>query len=301
MDRMWSRLTEFAADIKLSHSVFALPFALLGMTMAAGSVDRLPTWITLLLIVACMVLARTVAMAMNRWADANFDARNPRTAFRAIPSGKLTRPFVLGVAVACSVAFVFATGGFWLLNDNALPLILSPLVLLWLILYSFTKRVTWLCHLFLGSALAISPIAAAIAVEPTFVGRPDVHYLAGMVLCWVAGFDVLYALQDVEVDRRDGLNSMPANLGIARALWASRLLHATCILLLVLLVVRSELLGPIFAVGVAAAAGLLVLEHWLVWRSPVNRIPIIFVTINGVISVLLGGLGIVEVVVGVTG
>ncbi|MCC7205139.1 MAG: UbiA family prenyltransferase, partial [Phycisphaeraceae bacterium] len=164
-----SLLTSMAAlarDIKLSHSVFALPFALLATFLAASHRGRLPGVLELTLLVVCMVLARTLAMSVNRWADAGLDAQNPRTARRAIPAGRLSRSFVLGAAVVCFAGFVLAAGGFWLVNGNPWPVVLSPLVGGWLALYSFTKRYTWLCHLFLGSSLALSPIAATIAIDP---------------------------------------------------------------------------------------------------------------------------------------
>ncbi len=279
--------------------MFALPFALLATFLAAGSVEgRLPQPTTLLLIVVCMVLARTVAMAFNRWADWRMDAANPRTARRAVASGQLTPGYMLGVIVVCSLAFIAVTGGFWLLHDNPWPMVLSPLVLGWLCVYSLTKRFTWLCHVFLGSALALSPLAATIAVEPGYLAQPEPYLLFGMVLCWVAGFDVIYALQDVAFDRENRVFSMPANLGVGRALWISRLLHVACAAMLVTLAVISTQLGVCFAVAVGLTAALLVLEHVLVWRSSTNHIDAAFLTVNGVISLLLGAAGVIDVVWG---
>jgi 4-hydroxybenzoate polyprenyltransferase len=286
-----------ARDIKLSHSVFALPFALLSAVLAAGhTTGRLLAWPTLGLVVLCMVLARTVAMTVNRWADAKLDALNPRTAGRAIPSGRLRPGFVLAVAGGCVAGFIAATAGFWLLNDNPWPLVLSPFVLAWLAGYSYTKRFTSLCHLYLGSALAMSPLAAAIAVAPAYLARPEPYLLAAMVMCWVAGFDIIYALQDVAVDREHSLFSMPARLGVEPALWVSRLLHVTSVASLVMLWRWSPLLGAGFAVGLVAVAALLAVEHAIVWRSKTRHINMAFFTLNGVISLLLGGLGIADVV-----
>jgi 4-hydroxybenzoate polyprenyltransferase len=290
------RVVLLARDIKLSHSVFALPFALLAAFLAAAHRGELPGVLTLGLIVLCMVLARTAAMAMNRWADAHLDAANPRTAGRAIPSGGLSSGFVLGAIILCGLGFISASSGFWLLNGNFWPVTLSPLVLAWLLAYSFTKRFTWLCHLFLGSALALSPLAAALAVEPSYLATPDPYLLFVMVMSWVAGFDILYALQDVEVDRGAKLFSIPSRLGENTALALSRLLHAISLTCLIYLTRISDQLAVCFGVGVAIVGLLLVLEHALVWRSRTHRINVAFLTVNGVISLLLGALGILDVV-----
>lgn len=295
-DVAWlSRLMLLARDIKLSHSIFALPFALLAGFLAEAYSDRVLSMGKLALIVMCMVLARTVAMAMNRWADRNLDGDNPRTARRAIPSGQLSSRFVLNTALLCSALFVTAAGGFWLWYGNAWPLILSPAVLLWLISYSFTKRFTWMCHLFLGSALGVSPLAAAIAVNPAYLQSPAPYMLAIMVMCWVAGFDVIYALQDVEADRDNGIYSMPSRLGVERALWISRLLHVAALTALITFTIQSPPLGLVFDFGVGIVATLLIVEHTIVWRSKINHINMVFFTLNGIISVMLGVLGVVDV------
>ncbi len=311
--RPWpTRLLELGRDIKLSHSVFALPFALLATFMAAGYslpaerggdgainslafAGSLPSWKALLLIVVCMVAARTVAMSVNRLADARFDAANPRTAGRAVPAGRLSRRDLILAIALTSGLFVLACAGFYWLFANPFPLLLSPLVLLWLGLYSFTKRFTWLCHLFLGSALAMSPVAAAIAIAPPFILQPDVWLLALMVMGWVAGFDIIYALQDVGFDRQVGLHSMPANLGVQPALWIARLLHILSIAALIALVWLSPTLGIAFAIGIALAAALLLVEHTLVWRSTTHHINVAFFTLNGILSLVLGTLGIFDV------
>lgn len=293
------RLTALAQDIKLAHSVFALPFALLATFLAAGSAQRWPTAATLGLIVLCMFTARTVAMAINRWADASMDADNPRTAQRAIPRGVVSRDFVLGAALACSIAFIAAASGFYFLNDNPWPVILAPLVLAYLAAYSFTKRITWLCHLVLGSALALSPLAAVIAVQPDYLNSTAPWLLAGIVICWVAGFDVIYALQDVQFDREAGVFSMPARLGVTPALWISRALHALVIVGLMALVWFSDQLGIVFAIAAALAVALLVIEHALIGAGKTQHMKIAFGTLNGIISLILGAAGIVDVVVAV--
>ncbi len=290
------RLALLAADIKVSHSIFALPFGLLATFLAVADDRILPDPVALLLMVLCMVLARTTAMTANRWADATIDRVNPRTAARAIPAGRLNRRFVLGCVGVFALFFVLATGGFWLLDGNVYPLVLSPLVLLWLVGYSFTKRVTWLCHLWLGAALALSPLAAVIAIQPSFLSGPAVYLLALMVMCWVAGFDIIYALQDVQSDRATGVFSMPARLGVNRALWASRLLHVLAVAALVVLWYISPVLHVAFGMGVIVVVVLLIIEHALVWGSKTHQIHMAFFTLNGIISVVLGAMGMIDIV-----
>jgi len=292
------RIVLLARDIKLSHTIFAMPFALLAAFLAAAHRGMLPSLPEVGLVVVCMVLARTVAMTINRWADRYLDEHNPRTAARAIPSGRLTARYMLNTAAVCSLAFVTATSGFYFVEGNLWPVLLSPIVLAWLASYSFTKRFTWLCHLILGSALAMSPLAAVVAVEPSYLTEPTPYLLAVMVMCWVAGFDVIYALQDVDSDIRDNLFSMPARLGIERALWISRLLHAISVASLMAVAHTSDVLGIGFRLGVAAVTVLLVIEHAIVWRSKTNHIDVVFFTINGVISVVLGVLGALDILVG---
>jgi len=298
--RLADRLIVLASDIKLSHSVFALPFGLLATFMAAAWDDRLPGISTLGLIVLCMVLARTTAMVANRWADARLDAVNPRTARRAIPSGRLTRRFALVSACISGGAFVAATAGFWVLRANIYPFLLSPFVLAWLVAYSLTKRFTWCCHLILGVALALSPLAASLAVQPLYLQSASPYLLAVMVMCWVGGFDIIYALQDVASDKQTGVYSIPARLGVTTALWISRVLHGLALAALVGLWQISPVLGTGFAFGIAMVAFLLILEHALVWGSSTCHIHMAFFTVNGVISIVLGMLGIGDVVYSVT-
>lgn len=288
------RLVLFLRDIKLSHTVFALPFAVLAAFLAAAQNHRLPQVGELGLILLCMVFARTVAMAVNRWADANLDSLNPRTQNRAIPAGRLTPRFVLLAACLSAAGFAITTAGFWFFYDNVYPLALSPFVLAWLIAYSFTKRFTWWCHLFLGTALALSPLAAAIAIQPSYLSSSPPYLLAIMVTCWVSGFDVIYALQDVASDRQTGVLSLPSRLGVRTALAVSGVAHALAIVVLVAMWTTSTSLGHGFALGIIVVAVLLVLEHTLVWRSRLHHIHIAFFTINGIVSVLLGTLGIID-------
>lgn len=306
-----------AGDIKLAHSVFALPFAVLGMVWAAawragqGGGVVWPAgvlgvaWWEIGLILVCMVSARTVAMTMNRWADRAIDAGNPRTAGRAIPSGRVSAGSVLNAGAAASAIFVVACGGFGFLGDNWWPARLSVPVLLWLAGYAYAKRFTAWCHVILGVALAMSPVAAALAIDPGYVisdaGR-GVWWLAGFVLLWVAGFDVIYATADEQFDKREGLHSLPAALGTGGALWVSRAMHAAALACLIVSqpLYPAELGVMPWLIGVALTAGLLVTEHAIVWRAALRRDPKLldaaFFTANGVIAVALGVCGCIAVV-----
>ncbi len=283
-----------AGDIKLSHSVFALPFGLLGMTLAAASAGRWPTPIELVLVVACMVAARTFAMTVNRLADAGFDAENPRTAGRAIPSGRLSAGFAGWTIAAAAAAFIALTAGFWFFFGNAWPVALALPVLGWLALYSYTKRFTAWCHLILGVALALSPVAAALAIEPGYAATAPPWLLAGFVAGWVAGFDVLYALADREVDVKLGLHSVPARLGPGGALAVSRGLHGLALASLVGLNLAEPRLGGLFAAATALAVALILLEQWLVRGARLDRLGAAFLTVNGVLGIVLGVAGMAE-------
>jgi 4-hydroxybenzoate polyprenyltransferase len=283
-----------AADIKLAHSVFALPFAVLAAFLArTPGVSAARFAAQLALIVLCMVLARTWAMIVNRLVDRRFDAANERTARRVFAAGRLspTRGWV--IALASAALFIAATAAFDRFFSNPWPLILALPVLAWIALYSLTKRFTALCHLVLGTALAASPLAAAIAVDP----HPPTKALwsiAGMVLLWVAGFDVIYALQDMDFDRRARLASIPARIGWRGGIWVSRALHAAAVAFL-LLAWRSEpRFGLLFALAVAAVAALLVAEHLVLARRGREGLDMAFFTLNGVVSCVLGAAGCID-------
>jgi 4-hydroxybenzoate polyprenyltransferase len=279
-----------ARDIKLSHTVFALPFALLATFLAAGG---WPGVGRLLLIVACMMTARTVAMSANRLVDAELDKQNPRTAGRALPSGRLSRPFVLGVLLVCAALFILFAAGFWVFYGNRWPVILAPLVLLYFIGYPLTKRFTRFCHYYLGAALALAPVCAWLAIAGN-VGRPA-WLIAGAVLFWTAGFDILYACQDYQVDVAGRLFSVPSRIGIPAALWVARATHAISASFLIVLALSTPVLRPLFPFGVAAAIALLIVEHSLVRPNDLKRLNLAFFTINGIISLLLASLGIADV------
>jgi 4-hydroxybenzoate polyprenyltransferase len=286
-----AKLVCLARDIKISHTVFALPWAVLSAFVAAGG---FPKPGQLLLILCCMVTARTVAMSANRLLDAAIDARNPRTARRAIPSGGLSRGFVLATVAACSLAFVASAAGF-LVYGNAVPLLLSVPVLVFLCAYPLLKRFTRFCHYYLGAALALAPVCAWLAIRGTIAAPPLIMALA--VLTWTAGFDIIYACQDYDCDVRDGVFSVPAKVGIARALWISRLTHVCSAALLLALGLVTPAFGRIYFIAAGAAVVLLVVEHSVVRTDDLSRVGLAFFTINGVIALLLGAAGVVDVFV----
>ncbi len=299
-------IKEAAGDIKIAHSVFAMPFAVLGAFLAWGRFSTAPGAVAettahiagqLALVVACMVLARTWAMLVNRLADARFDAANPRTAKRAVASGRLGTRAGWLIALACAAAFVLITAGFWVWFANPWPIVLAVPVLGWLALYSYAKRFTWLCHVLLGTALAISPLAAALAVRPAALREVLALYaLAGMVVLWVAGFDVIYALQDTAFDRARGLFSIPSRLGVGPAMWLSRAMHAGTWGCLLAAWQLDPRFGPVFGVALVLVAGLLIFEHLHLARRGEAGLEMAFFTINGIVSCVVGGLGVVDVV-----
>ena len=264
--------------IKVEHTLFALPFAFLGMLLAA---EGWPSWRTVLWIVVAMVGARSAAMGFNRLADRRIDAANPRTAGRALPAG-LVSPLAVSVFVAVSAALLVLAA--WQLNPLALAL--SPVALAILFLYSYTKRFTWVSHLVLGLSLAGAPLGAWIAVRGDVRATPLV--IAGAVLTWVAGFDVLYALQDLDFDRRTGLFSIPARFGVVGALWISAAFHALTLTLLALLpTLYPPGLGAGYWVGWFGCLLLIAYQHWVVRPGDLSRLNAAFFTANGLLSVWL--------------
>jgi len=261
--------------IKWEHSVFALPFALCGAMLAAGGV---PAWHQLAWIIVAMISARSAAMAFNRVADAAIDAANPRTQTRALPAGTLTPSFVTTFVIVSCAVFVLAAS-----QLNHLTLILSPLALAIVLLYSYTKRFTRWSHLVLGFALGIAPAAAWIAVRASL--DPRILLLTAAVTFWVGGFDVLYACQDFDFDREAGLHSLPRYFGIRAALVIARLFHVIMLLLLIALVITFGL-GKFAIAGVVAVAILLAYEHSLVSSHDLSKLNAAFFTMNGVISVV---------------
>ncbi len=289
-----ARLLAFASDIKLSHSVFAMPFALLSATLAARTPEASWGAWSFVLVVICMVCARTVAMAANRLLDAEGDRLNPRTARRALPAGQLSRGYVLAMIALFSAGFVVSAGGFGLIYGNWWPLWLSVPVLLFLCAYPLLKRFTALCHYYLGASLALAPICAWIAFTSGIALEPLL--MAGAVVCWTGGFDVIYATADYEHDRAHGVHSLPSRLGIGRALVASRVTHVVSVGFLVALGLVSTDLGTLWYAAVAVTAGLMVVQHKMVRPDDLSRVNVAFFTMNGLISVVLGLAGIVDAV-----
>ena len=275
---MSNRIRTVLEMIKFEHSVFALPFALTGALLAARfSSHRWPTWRQLLWIVIAMVAARSAAMTINRIADLRYDKANPRTAQRALATGALSTSFAWIFTFAAIAVFFLAA---WQLNPLALKL--APVALAILFFYSYTKRFTNWSHLFLGFALGISPAAAWIAVT----GHLDIRMLilCGAVTLWVAGFDVLYACQDVDFDHRAGLFSVPKRFGVATALLIARAMHIAVVALLAWLAASFSLPWPAWA-GIAVVAALLAYEHSLVKADDLSKLDAAFFAMNGYISI----------------
>src|SRR5687767_961180 len=263
--------------IKIEHTLFALPFAFLGAVLAA---DDLPTLHQLLWITVAMVGARSTAMAFNRIADREYDALNPRTATRALPAGLLSVGFVWAFTVASAVLFFVATAML-----NRLALILAPVALASIVLYSYSKRWTLLSHVVLGWCLAIAPTGAWIAVRGA-LDSPIPLLLSLVVLLWTAGFDVLYACQDYEFDSKTGLHSIPRRFGIANSLLIARLFHLCAFLALLTLYWITQL-GVVALVGVLATGALLIYQHRLVRADDLSKLNAAFFTTNAFVSVIL--------------
>ena len=282
MNIFWQKLKVTLQMIKFEHTLFALPFAFLGAVLAARDLTAtgLPTvwqtfWITM-----AMIGARSAAMAFNRIADRKIDAANPRTANREIPSGKLSVNFAW--------VFMLAAGGVFILAAamlNQLTLILAPVALASILFYSYAKRFTAFAHLILGWGLAIAPTGAWIAVRGA-LDSPVPILLSLLVMMWTAGFDVLYACQDFEFDRKTGLHSIPARFGIARALMIARIFHFQAFLVLIGLYLFTEL-GALALLGVVLTGALLIYQHTLVRPNDLSRLNAAFFTTNAFVSIIL--------------
>src|SRR5271156_762146 len=273
-----SRVVVVLEMIKFEHSVFALPFALVGALLAARTGGTLPTWRQILWIIVAMVGARSAAMTMNRIADIEYDGRNPRTANRALPKGDLSVGFAWAFTLIAAAVLVIAA---WQLNPLALEL--SPVALAVLFLYSYTKRFTSLSHFVLGFCLGMSPAAAWIAIRGSLDWRMLI--LCAVVTLWVGGFDVLYACQDVEFDKSAGLYSIPKKFGIADALIIARVMHLGVVALLAWLAWSFDLAWPAWA-GIVVVAALLAYEHSLVKPNDLSKMNAAFFAVNGYISLL---------------
>jgi len=294
---MFAGIRVWAEMVKLSHSVFALPFALMAAFLAGRNLAGrdLPYPGQLGLIVLCMVAARSAAMTFNRIVDAEIDGRNPRTAGRPLPAGRLSRVAAYTMLVLAIITFGMGCAGFYLFYENPWPILLSGPVLIYLCAYSLTKRFTQWSHFVLGSAIGMAPLAAWLAVDPASLGLSAL-LLVLTVLCWIGGFDIIYACQDIEIDQRERLHSLPSRLGPRKALWIARAAHGSAVAALIGLGVIEDL-GVLFAIGVAIAAALLIVENWLVRPGDYRRVNLAFFTVNGMVSLVLAAATITDALV----
>lgn len=271
-------LSTYLSLIKFSHTIFALPFAIIGFFLALGHTEAHFSFSKFVLVLCCMVFARSSAMAFNRYIDRHFDARNSRTSNREIPSGQIQPSSALLLVIISALAFVVCT-----YFINSLCFFLSPVALLVVLGYSYTKRFTPLCHLVLGVGLALAPVGAYIAVTEEFAWIPVL--LGAAVFFWVAGFDIIYALQDDEFDRSQGLKSIPVYLGREKALWLSRIFHVLSSLLLLFIYFLGTF-SWLYLLGWSVFTALLVYQHSLVSSKDLSRVNLAFGTTNGIASLL---------------
>ncbi|UCE60594.1 MAG: UbiA family prenyltransferase [Phycisphaerales bacterium] len=294
MNSILSAIRVWGDMVKLSHSVFALPFALMAAFLAGRHLPGRdwPHLGQLGLVVVCMVAARSVAMTFNRIVDAAIDARNPRTAQRPLPAGKLTLAMAWLMLALSGVTFGLGCLGFHVYYGNTWPILLSGPVMVYVCAYSFTKRFTRWSHFYLGSAIALSPVAAWLAIHPGSLGLPAALLML-TVTCWIAGFDIIYACQDIDVDCREGLHSLPARMGPSSALGIARLAHLLVVVGLVGLGIIARL-SWIYGIGVLLVAGLLTVENLLVRPGDYRNVNLAFFTVNGIVSVVLATATIVD-------
>ncbi len=283
---MPTKLAIIFSDIKIQHTVFALPFAVMSAFLAA---EGFPETEKLVWIIVCMVGARSAAMAFNRIVDARFDKENPRTQDRALPSGKINVGNYAVFLIASSALFVFAA---WMLNS--LAFYLSPVALAIVFFYSLTKRFTAFSHFWLGLAISIAPVGAWVAI------REEISFtsllLGAAVICWLIGFDILYACLDIEADRANRLHSIPERFGIETALKMAFASHAVMVVFLLVLLEPTVLLGWVYLAGVALVAGLLAYEHSLIKKDDLSKVNMAFFNVNGIISIGLMAFVIVDCV-----
>jgi 4-hydroxybenzoate polyprenyltransferase len=271
-------MKKYFSLVLFAHTIFAMPFAFIGFFLAISNTEEEFNWLKLLLMVLCMIFARSAAMAYNRYLDRDIDAQNPRTAIRDIPSGKISSNEALIFTIINSVFFILST-----LFINKICFYLSPVALVVVLGYSYTKRFTPLCHLVLGLGLALAPIGAYLVVAGEFAMLPIYFSLA--VLCWVSGFDIIYALQDEEFDRKNNLNSIPAWLGKERALKVSSILHILAVIFVAIPYFKSDL-SWFYLAGVLFFAILLIYQHSLVKPKDLSKVDRAFFTTNGIASVV---------------
>ena len=276
--------------VKFSHTIFAMPFALMAFVFALKTTEAQFSWILLLQVVGCMVFARNVAMGFNRWADHKIDGENPRTATREIPAGKISPKSAMTFVVINALLFIAVSS-----SINLLTAVLSPVALIVVMFYSYCKRFTSLAHIVLGLSLGIAPSAAYIAVTGTLSFAPCLITL--LVLTWCGGFDIIYALQDLDFDRQRGLHSIPVRFGVRGALYISTALHATSIATLILFALSCPQ-GWLLWTGVALFSLCIIVEHILVTPTKQRSIGIAFGTLNGIASLTLATFTILQLIIG---
>jgi 4-hydroxybenzoate polyprenyltransferase len=271
-------MKKYLSLVTFTHTIFAMPFAFIGFFLAVTTTQYRFDWLKLLLMVLCMVFARNSAMAFNRYLDRDVDAKNPRTKQRDIPSGRISPASALTFTIINCLLFITAT---WFINP--LCFYLSPVALFVVLGYSATKRFTALCHLVLGLGLALAPIGAYLVVTGSFAATPLFFSLS--VLCWVSGFDIIYALQDVDFDRHEHLHSIPAYLGKVNALRLSSLLHVLSAIFVIMPVFYTSV-GVLYYIGIAFFCCMLIYQHLLVKPNDLSRVNFAFMTTNGIASVV---------------
>lgn len=275
---MFSTINKYLSLIKFSHTIFALPFALIGFCLAINSGNAAFSWQKFVLVILCMVFARSAAMAFNRYIDRKFDGKNPRTVIREIPAGKISPTSALLFTIICCVGFVVSS-----FLINRLCFYLSPVALMVILGYSYTKRFTALCHLILGIGLSLAPIGAYIALTEQFALLPVL--LSFVVFFWVSGFDIIFALQDDEFDKSENLKSIPVYLGRKNALRLSEIFHAIAALIVIGIYFYGHF-GWLYIIGMAAFVGLLVYQHIIVKPNDLSKVNLAFGTTNGIASVV---------------
>lgn len=277
-------IASYLSLIKFSHTIFALPFAAIGFIIGIQVIgDQIMNWKLLGLVLVCMITARNAAMAFNRWADKDFDKLNPRTQIREIPSGIISAKHALIFVILNVLLFVMAA-----YFINFLCFMLSPIAIVIILGYSYTKRFSWLCHVFLGLGLSLAPIGAYLAVTGEFHVLPLLYSVA--VISWVAGFDIIYALQDIQFDRDHKLRSIPARFGMSKALWVSTCLHiicGICILSGAWMLHRDFGLSYFMFAGSICFILLLIIQHIIIGKGDLTKVNLSFFTTNGIASILL--------------
>ena len=289
MSKLIKSTLDYFSLVKFSHTIFAMPFALIGFTLAVSGNEYHFSVRLLILVILCMVFARNAAMGFNRLADRRFDSLNPRTAKREIPAGTIGPQAAALFVIINSILFIITTG-----LINRLTLFLSPVALLIVLGYSLTKRITWLCHFILGLGLSLAPIGAYISVTGTFNILPVIYSF--IVLTWVSGFDIIYALQDDEFDRNYNLHSLPSHSGRKNALLISVIVHIVTFIL----IVTAGITGKgnfLYWTGAAIFSALLVWQHLLVKPDDLSRVTLAFQTTNGIASILYALFVILDVII----